>query len=540
MIDNKCQSKTLYSHEQQDRYSQSLVETERQIRTTMMSKHQQQQQKASYVVLGSRDQICTKSRYHPVLGQINENLMCKIRQFQDPTVPKEQWRKQVVLSKFEICGFNDTNTTKPPTQTMALGANSFQIMVKTLNTYVNAVYKCIDRYTDKYISASSILTPEELAIDIEKYLQESGLVVNESIPLKLEDIEKNKQLHLPNVIPNKMGEALNTEKFWTCISTFSHPQTQERTTDEMYARLVRTSTWAEEGTDCMKWWGVNCMLHRWSLDQKELTSPTSLLTLSPKETLCLLSYLTEPYTKDQATNCLLREYPDLLNDVITRCIMRPTSANQSSILSPEDDDDNTMYVSNVQFHDPPADIVLTDFGKAVKMALNKEHSAPAEAITPPPKRHMIEAAPPKRGEPPNAPLRLTTAAKKGPQRSRKRAPIIYELVREDDDVSLASAYPKDSSSTPNKAQRGAGQKSSSSSSSLGNNNTWHSAAKKTKKAPNPPSSSNSIEVVWDGDSTPPTPPPPPPPPLSDDDDYDYDGADSSSCIEPSQMDKINA
>ena len=103
-----------------------------------------------------------------------------------------------------------------------------------------------------------------------------------------------------------MGEALNTKQFWTCISTFSHPQTQERTTDEMYTHLFRTSTWAEEGTDCMKWWGINCMLHRLSLHQKELTPPTSFLTLSPTETLCLLTYITEPCTKDQATNCLLR------------------------------------------------------------------------------------------------------------------------------------------------------------------------------------------------------------------------------------------
>ena len=50
--------------------------------------------------------------------------------------------------------------------------------------------------------------------------------------------------------------------------------------------------------------------------------------------------------------------------------MRPTSANQSLILSPKEDVENTMYMSKVQFHDPPADIVLTDFGKAVKMALN--------------------------------------------------------------------------------------------------------------------------------------------------------------------------
>ena len=162
------------------------------------------------------------------------------------------------------------------------------------------------------------------------------------------------------------------------------------------------------------------MLHRWSLDQKEVTSPTSFLTLSPKETLCLLTNVTEPYTKDQATNFLLREYLDLLNNVITHRIMKPASANQSSILSPEDNNDNTMYVSNVQFHDPPADIVLTDFGKAVRMALNKEHSETIEAITLPPKRHMIEAAPPKRGEPLNALLRPTTAAKKDQDREKER------------------------------------------------------------------------------------------------------------------------
>jgi len=105
----------------------------------------------------------------------------------------------VVLSKYQVCGSEDelNTTTKPPLQSLVFGANSFQTVVRTINHYAKTVNKCMGRYINKYISSASGLTAKQLAMDMEDFLQESGLVVNQCIPIKLWDIEKNK--HLKNV-----------------------------------------------------------------------------------------------------------------------------------------------------------------------------------------------------------------------------------------------------------------------------------------------------------------------------------------------------
>ena len=70
------------------------------------------QQKARYVVLGdTKDTICKKTAYHSVLGQTIDHLTCHVRQYQDPAKPKSEWRKQVVLSKYQACGTDDNFTT---------------------------------------------------------------------------------------------------------------------------------------------------------------------------------------------------------------------------------------------------------------------------------------------------------------------------------------------------------------------------------------------------------------------------------------------
>ena len=212
-----------------------------------------------------------------------------------------------------------------------------------------------------------------------------------------------------------------------------HPQTGESITDEICGRLVRTCKWSKKGTSPMHWWGVECMIHRWSNDCKEIASPTQFISLTPNETLCLLTYITTPYTTPGTTNCLMSEWADLLNDVINNCLKPKTYSDTTTFktqLSKEDD--CTIYLHNTENMEDgvPPEMVLADFGKLVKAAMNK--NKPPQ-LTPPPKMKMIEAAP-SHGQPPNAPIR----------KNNKRTVIATRDSDDDDDdnLPLASAYPK--------------------------------------------------------------------------------------------------
>ena len=68
------------------------------------------------------------------------------------------------------------------------------------------------------------LLPRRLAINMEQLFHQNGLVVNQSIPLQMAELEKNKQLKNP--LSN--GQALpapvsKSDFFWICIITFTHP-----------------------------------------------------------------------------------------------------------------------------------------------------------------------------------------------------------------------------------------------------------------------------------------------------------------------------
>ena len=269
-----------------------------------MAAADQQQQKAKYVVLGdTKDILSKKTSFHSVLGQTIDHLTCHVRQYQEPAKPKAEWRKQVVLSKYQAAGTDAdfTTTNKAPIQFLNFGGKSFQTVISTMNQYVYQIHKCMERYINKkLIPSSSRLSSGGLAIDIEDFMHESGLVVNECIPSTLKEIEKNKQLKgVPEHAAVAGGEPLRPPKsksdmFWTCITSFSHPQTNENLLDEMYGRLVRTHRWGEKGTNLMQWWGVECLLHRWSNDYQHIATPSQILTLTPTETLCVLTYITEP------------------------------------------------------------------------------------------------------------------------------------------------------------------------------------------------------------------------------------------------------
>ena len=389
----------------------------------------QQQQKARYVVLGdSKDIICKKTTFHSVLGQTIDHLTCHVRQYQDPTKPTTEWRKQVVLSKYQACGTdaNFTTTNKMPIQCLNYGGKSFQSVISTMNQYVHRVHKCLERYINKKLipaSSSSRLPPGALAVDVEDFLHESGLVVNECIPTTLKEIEKNKQLKGMSEHAAAGGEPLQPPKsksdmFWTCITSFSHPQTNENLLDEMYGRLVRTHNWGRKNTNLMQWWGVECLLHRWSNDNNRIATQTQILTLTPTETLCLLTYITEPYTSNGTKhNCLKIHWPDLLNDTVTNCLRAHTdqgasSSDSSSKLKAHlsEGDDSTIYLHTTTGDGSPPEMMLTDFATLVETSQKHASSSPMRpAITLPP-----NYVPP--GQPPNAPIR---------KNSKKTAPTSF-------------------------------------------------------------------------------------------------------------------
>ena len=393
-----------------------------------MATSSDQQQKARYVVLGdSKDIICKKTIYHSVLGQKIDHLTCHVRQYQDPAKPTTEWRKQVVLSKYQACGndANFTTTNKMPIQCLNYGGKSFQSVISTMNQYVHRVHKCLERYINKKIipsSSSSHLPPNALGVDVEDFLHESGLVVNECIPTTLKEIEKNKQLKGLFEHAAAGGEPLRPPKsksdmFWTCITSFSHPQTNENLLDEMYGRLVRTHKWGRKNTNLMQWWRVECLMHRWSNDNNRIATSTQILTLTPTETLCLLTYITEPYTSHGTKhNCLKIHWPDLLNDTVTNCLRAHTDQGASSSDSSKlkahlsEGDDATIYLHTMTGDGSPPEMMLTDFATLVEVSQKQSSSSPMRpAITFPP-----NYVPP--GQPPNAPIR---------KNSKKTAPTSF-------------------------------------------------------------------------------------------------------------------
>ena len=520
-----------------------------------------QQQKARYVVLGdSKDIICKKTASHSVLGQTIDHLTCHVRQYQDPAKPTAEWRKQVVLSKYQACGTdaNFTTTNKMPVQCLNYGGKSFQSVISTMNQYVHRGHKCLERYINRKLipaSSSSHLTPGALAIDVEDFLHESGLVVNECIPSTLKEIEKNKQLKGVSEHAAAGGEPLRPPKsksdmFWTCITSFSHPQTNENLLDEMYGRLVRTHKWGQKGTNLMQWWGVECLMHRWSNDNSRIATQTQVLTLTPTETLCLLAYITEPYTSHGTKhNCLKIHWPDLLNERVTNCLKAHTDQGGASSDSSKklkahlsEGDDATIYLHTTTGDGSPPEMMLTDFASLVESATaaaaHQQSSSPIRAITLPPSY----VSP---GQPPNAPIR---------KNSKKTAPTSFIVD------SSSSSDEEDDDNVPLKKYVAAKKRKKGQDQNDGA--AAHTPPQKKQKTSGTPTTQKkktaaakkSFQIMkeWKNKDDGPTPPP-----TDNDDDTDDglvvtegecyirkggftddDDATEDYIIEPSQMDKI--
>ena len=99
-----------------------------------------------------------------------------------------------------------------------------------------------------------------------------------------------------------------SDLFWTCIVTFIHK-------------------WGLTGTRPVEWWGIECTVHRWSHMQNTLMTLTQILTYIPTEMLSFLTYLILPCTMPGSSNCLIREWPALLHDVIHNCLVSSSSSS---------------------------------------------------------------------------------------------------------------------------------------------------------------------------------------------------------------------
>ena len=120
-----------------------------------------------------------------------------------------------------------------------------------MNAYVKSLHKSIERYNDGFELA---LPPKKLAMAMEKVFHQHGLLVNQSTPLQLTEIEKSKALKNPlrNGVPLPAPTARG-DLFWTGLCTFHHPQNKEQCVDEMYRRLVRTHKWGHQNILPIQW-----------------------------------------------------------------------------------------------------------------------------------------------------------------------------------------------------------------------------------------------------------------------------------------------
>jgi len=407
---------------------------------------QQQQKSASYVVLGEKDEICKKTKPNSVFGQLVQHLVCNIRQYQDPARSPEEWRKQVVLSKYDTCSDDPLNTSSAPAYSMAFGRQSFVTLVKTMNAYIKRLHNSIEYYNDGFEMA---LAPKKLAINMEKIFQQHGLVINHSVPLQLNDIEQNRALKNPlrNGVPLPAPTAKG-DLFWTQLCTFFHPQTKEQCTDEMYGRLVRTHRWGKPNTKPIQWWGIECTVHRWSTTQGNLFQPSQNLSFTPNETLSFLTYITAPYTYDGASNCLKEEWASLLHELVNSLTASSSDSANDTItkrthLTEDDDCTSFTHTLPLEYDDLP-ELVIKDFGKSIpKTPPNQIH-----------RKHVAEGG---KGHPPNAPIRKsksTSRVSKGRAATAARAvklpPPSIVTVEDDDfyedsqdpDAIVPSATPK--------------------------------------------------------------------------------------------------
>ena len=118
----------------------------------------------------------------------------------------------------------------------------------------------------------------------------------------------------------------------------------------------------------MQWWGVECLMHRLSNNRQCLGTSTQLITLTPTETLCLLTYITDPYTSSgRKHKCLQTDWPDLLNDIIISCLKTQTDQESDTKLKAylTEKDDSTIYLHIMEDDGSLPEMVLIDFAQLI-------------------------------------------------------------------------------------------------------------------------------------------------------------------------------
>ena len=167
---------------------------------------------------------------------------------------------------------------------------------------------------------------------------------------------------------------------------------------------------------------MECLLHRWSNNGQALASSTQVISLTPAETLCLLTYITDLYTLFGKTNCLKREWPHPTNYIINNCLTPTTQGGETKLKAHlTEGDDSTIYMYTTEQDGSHPGMVLTYFPPLIEAS---QHS---------PSRVSTIKLPPSyipHGQPSNAPIR----------KSKKTAVIVDP--EDNDDVPLASAYLK--------------------------------------------------------------------------------------------------
>ena len=373
---------------------------------TASNSSDQQQKTASYVVLGEKDEICKKAKSHSVFGKLVQHLVCNIRQYQDPARSPDEWRKQVVLSKYDTCSDDPLNTSSSPAYSMAFGKQSFITLIKTMNVYVRSLHKSIERYNEGFDLA---LAPKKLAVAMEKVFHQHGLLTNQSIPLQLSEIEKNTALKNPlrNGIPLPASIARG-DLFWTTLCTFHHPQTKEQCIDGMYGRLVRTHKWGHQNTRPVEWWGIECTIHRWSTSQGDLFQPSQNLSFTPHETLSFLTYITTPFSYTGGSNCLKEEWSSLLHEIANALKASSDNTDNETItkrthLSEEGDCTMFTHILPLEYDGIP-ELIIKDFGESIPTTPPQQKNRKSDSGI---------------GHPPNAPVRKNN--KSTPRVSKGRA-----------------------------------------------------------------------------------------------------------------------
>ena len=347
-----------------------------------------------------------------MFGKLVQHLVCNICQYQDPARSPEEWRKQVVLSKYDICSDDPLNTSSPPAYSMAFGIQSIITLAKTMNAYVKSLHRSIEGYNDGGFELA--LPPKKLAAAMEKVFHQHGLLTNQCIPLQLSEIEKNKALKNPlrNGVPLPAPTARG-DLVWTKLCTFHHPQNKEQCIDEMYGRLVRTHKWGHQNTRPVEWWGIECTIHRWSTSQGDLFQPSQNLSFTPNEPLSFLTYITTPFSYTGGSNCLKEEWSSLLHEIANSLRASSDTTNNETItkrthLSEEDDCTSFTHTLPLEYDDVP-ELIIKDFGESIPTTPPHQKNRKSEGGI---------------GNPPNAPVRKnksTSRVSKGRAATAARA-----------------------------------------------------------------------------------------------------------------------